>query len=232
MGSGMRAREKLGVPDAQLAKFDRSWVTKFMRRTDRITHTRNYSVSLARLGDSTPRGTCQDDGADANAPFDLQPFRHFQFRQHCTTVSEPSTPSRRPTWKFEGVKLDKSRVTVGVAANADGTERLPVLIIGSANVVVPFRPQQHQIHWVGNKNRQPADPLHYSYSAKASMNSQIFESWLMQLDQRMAAENRAIVLILDNVNSHKVTGIRLNNVRIAFYPRTPLLSSSRWTWAL
>ncbi|KAJ0391468.1 hypothetical protein P43SY_011393 [Pythium insidiosum] len=121
--------------------------------------------------------------------------------------------------EVDGVKLDKSRVTVGVAANADGTERLPVLIIGSANVPVPFRSQKHQIHWVGDKNRQPADPLfHYAYSAKAWMNSQIFESWLLELDQRMAAENRTVVLILDNVSSHKVNGIRLTNVRVEFLP--------------
>lgn len=51
------------------------------------------------------------------------------------------------------------------------------------------------------------------------MTGDIFRSWLLELDQRMRAENRSILLLVDNVSSHQVGNIDLTNVRLEFLPK-------------
>jgi hypothetical protein len=79
---------------------------------------------------------------------------------------------------MSGVKADKSRVTMVVGANATGTERLPLLITGTADTSVPFRNMLEHIHWVGDKTWQPQSPFfHYAHSKKGWMTGDIFRAW-------------------------------------------------------
>lgn len=55
-------------------------------------------------------------------------------------------------------------MTVVVATYASGTERLPLLIIGTSAMPVPFRAKADYIHWVDNKERAVDKPLfHYAH---------------------------------------------------------------------
>ena len=88
------------------------------------------------------------------------------------------------TLDFKGIpchggKLSKERITVLVAANADGTEKLPQLVIGKSKQPRCF------------KNVRSL-PTPYDFSSKAWMTSGIFESWLRKLDSKFWRQNRTV----------------------------------------
>ena len=103
-----------------------------------------------------------------------------------------------------GGKHSKDRVTVLVGANADGSEKLPLLVIGKSKKPRCFK----------NVNSLP---VVYDASKKAWMNSTIFTSWLRQLDKRFARQQRNVLLLLDNCPAHPdVEG--LTSIKVAMLP--------------
>nr|CCA19947.1 PREDICTED: similar to Tigger transposable elementderived protein 6 putative [Albugo laibachii Nc14] len=93
------------------------------------------------------------------------------------------------TEPISGRKSDKKRLTVAVVANADGTEKLPLLFVGSA--VKP--------HCFGRQSGE-----HHG-------------EWLNELNERMKKEGRQIMLLLDNASAH-CTEKLLSNVEIEMLP--------------
>jgi len=62
-------------------------------------------------------------------------------------------------------------------------------------------------------------PVTYVYSKKSWMNSDIMNNYVKQLDLRMRAEKRNIILLLDNAPSHpSADSYNASNVRIHFLP--------------
>lgn len=109
---------------------------------------------------------------------------------------------------------------MALGANCSGTERLPLLVIGTAAMPVPFRANAHLVHWVGDAERQPVDPVfHYAHTKKGWMAGAVFRAWLRELDERMRTANRSILLLVDNMSSHRVGDIGLTNVRLEFLPK-------------
>lgn len=87
--------------------------------------------------------------------------------------------------------MSKDRVTVMVGANADGSERLPLLVIGKSKNTRCF------------KNVRSL-PVEYNNSKKAWMTSEIFRAWLQKLNHRFQAQNRSVLLFIDNFPVHPV----------------------------
>ncbi|UYV80385.1 hypothetical protein LAZ67_19000038 [Cordylochernes scorpioides] len=90
------------------------------------------------------------------------------------------TPDKTLAFKHEkchGGKLSKERVTLLVGANMDGSEKLPLLMIGKAANPRCFK----------NVKTKPVD---YANSARAWMTSYLFEKWLLNLDKRFTKEKR------------------------------------------
>jgi len=69
--------------------------------------------------------------------------------------------------KSAGVKGKRVRLTYLLATNADGSEKLPPLIIGKAK-----RPQAF-----GNKTGEQLG-FHYQYNTKAWMTAVLYQEWL------------------------------------------------------
>lgn len=66
------------------------------------------------------------------------------------------------------------------------------------------------VHWhfasfsvLWKLNRRVAG-LEYTNAAKGCMNSVVFQHWIERLNERMREEGRHILLLLDNVSSHRV----------------------------
>ena len=76
----------------------------------------------------------------------------------------------------EGVKLQKERITAHFACNADGSHKLPLLIIGSA-----ARPRAFRAARININNLD----VTYRHNGTAWMNEVIFEEWLLWFDQQM-----------------------------------------------
>ncbi|GBN53223.1 Tigger transposable element-derived protein 4 [Araneus ventricosus] len=86
-------------------------------------------------------------------------------------------------------KQSKVRLTVLLAANKDGSEKLPPLMIGRSEKPRCFA-------------KVKSFPLKYKANRKAWTSSEIFKDWLKSLDKSMRVEKRIIIFFIDNCSAH------------------------------
>ena len=72
-----------------------------------------------------------------------------------------------------------------VCANMDGSEKLPLMVIGKFE-----RPRCF-------KNVKTL-PVAYKFNKKAWMTSVIFTDWLRKLDRQFTAQRRKVLMLVDN----------------------------------
>ena len=104
------------------------------------------------------------------------------------------TPDRGLSNKqHSGVKGKKTRLTYALTTNADGSEKLPPIVIGKAR-----RPRAF--------NKKTGDQLgfHYRNNAKAWMTSSLYGEWIKQWDTELSQKGRKILLLQDNFSGHIV----------------------------
>ena len=89
-----------------------------------------------------------------------------------------------------GGKHSKERLTVLAGANADGTEKFPLLVIGKSKNQRCF------------KNVRSL-PVQYDASSKAWMTSNMFETWVRSQDRRFCRQRRKVLMFLDNCPAHR-----------------------------
>lgn len=90
-----------------------------------------------------------------------------------------------------GVKGDKSRISVLVCTNSDGSDKLPALFIGSSAQPTSFK--RKKAHDYG---------LQYTHNKNAWMTGTIFGDWLQRIDTNFRKEERHVLLLLDNFSGH------------------------------
>ena len=90
-----------------------------------------------------------------------------------------------------GVKKDKARITVALCSNANGSDKLPPLVIGKTKSPRCFK--NVRVENLG---------VRYHYNQKSWMRGPIFESFLERLNARVRGRNA--VLLVDNASSHHV----------------------------
>lgn len=105
--------------------------------------------------------------------------------------------------KQHGSKQPKTRITLLVGANMNGTDKLPMFAIGKSKNPRAFK----------NVKRLP---VKYEANKKAWMRSDIFERWLNELDTKMKSEARKIAMIVDNCPAHP--HVELDNIELVFLP--------------
>ena len=103
-----------------------------------------------------------------------------------------------------GGKKSKSRLTVMVATNMDGSHKLPPLVIGKSKNPRFFK-------------HVKTLPVCYKSNRKAWMTSQLFEEWLKKLDRQFFAQNRKVAMVVDNCPAHPKIG-DLKAVELIFLP--------------
>ncbi|XP_069710975.1 tigger transposable element-derived protein 4 [Phaenicophaeus curvirostris] len=113
------------------------------------------------------------------------------------------------TFAFKGEtcsvgKLSTERITVVLGANVDGSEKLPLLVIG--------------------KNRSPCSfegmkslPVDYEANDIAWMTLEVFEHWVRKLDDRFQAQHRQVVILVDSLPAHTEVE-NLKSVKLVFSP--------------
>ncbi|XP_052564774.1 tigger transposable element-derived protein 4-like [Culex pipiens pallens] len=105
-----------------------------------------------------------------------------------------------------GGKYSKQRITVLCATNMDGSDKLPLLVIGKSKKPRCF------------KNVKSL-PVIYESNSKAWMTSLIFEKWLNDLDRKFGEENRKVLMFVDNCTAHpKRLQDKLININLQFFP--------------
>ena len=99
-----------------------------------------------------------------------------------------------------GGKRSKERITGLVCANSDGSEKLPLLIIGKFKKPRCFKGIKHL-------------PTEYEANQKAWMTGEIFASWVRKFDQKMHRQQRKVLLLVDNCPAHpRVTNLKATNL--------------------
>lgn len=106
--------------------------------------------------------------------------------------------------KCVGGKMSKERLTVFVCANATGTEKRELLVIGKSQKPRCF------------KNVKKL-PVKYTANRKSWMVTEIFEKEVKSWDEELVKNGRKIVLLLDNCTAHPhIQGLR--SIRLVFLP--------------
>lgn len=117
------------------------------------------------------------------------------------------TPDK--TFAFKGEKCSagkhsKERITVLVGANMDGSEKLPLLVIGKSANPRCFKNVRTK-------------PVEYEANKKAWMTGELFAKWLLKLDKKFHRQNRTVLLFIDNCTAHNNIPL-LQNVKVLFFP--------------
>lgn len=98
-----------------------------------------------------------------------------------------------------GCRKDEARFTVHFCCNMDGSERLPLWLIGCTASPRAFRVARINIHNLG---------IHWRASKRAWMTAVLMEEWLRWFDRQMSG--RKVALLLDNFSAHESAVERIN----------------------
>lgn len=90
-----------------------------------------------------------------------------------------------------GQKKDKTRITILLGVNATGTDKLMPWVIGNAKRPRPL-----------SRVNLERLPVRYRSNPKAWMNSSLFKEVLRHMDSYFRAQNKKILLLVDNAPSH------------------------------
>lgn len=200
-----RAAASIGITQSELIKFSNGWLQKFQHRYNislKRKHGEAGSVDEEAVRQGREKMQRLTDPYARSDIYNMDETAYYYMQEPATTLS------RRK--KVAGKKKDKRRLTMALATNADGSDKLPPLFIGTAAQPRPLR---------GHDVFEELGVV-YKNSPKGWMNSAIFEDWLRRLDERMRGEHRNILLLVDNVSSHKrPIEPPLTNVRLEFLPK-------------
>ena len=100
------------------------------------------------------------------------------------------------------MKSKKVRLTYALTSNADGSEKLPPMIIGKAQ-----KPRAFQ------KKAGTQLGFYYWTNAKAWMTAKLYQEWISDWDRKLRAKGRHILLLQDNFSGHKPPD-GLMNIRV------------------
>ncbi|KAJ8344476.1 hypothetical protein SKAU_G00318050 [Synaphobranchus kaupii] len=99
----------------------------------------------------------------------------------------------------------RDRITALLCANMAGTERQPLLVIGSTKQPRCFPPNLESL------------PVGYASDSKALMNSQLFQQWLQRWDRALRSSERRVCLLVTHCPAHPST-VALSNIQLKFLP--------------
>nr|CCA25693.1 jerky putative [Albugo laibachii Nc14] len=90
--------------------------------------------------------------------------------------------------------------SIPVTSNADGSTKILLLFVGTARQPRCFE----------GKSAEELG-IQYANAAKGWMNTELLTNWIERFSERMKSEGRHVLLLLDNVSSHRVI-VPLSNV--------------------
>lgn len=178
-----------------------SWIERFKRRHD--INFAKFSGEAADVNQNITAEWISKEWASIKKDFKDEDI----FNGDETGLFFKMSPGSTLKFKHEkcvGGKMSKERLTVFVCANATGTEKRELLVIGKSQKPRCF------------KNIKKL-PVKYRANKKAWMVSDIFEKELKLWDEELAKKNRKICLLLDNCTAHPhVNGLKF--IKLVFLP--------------
>ena len=195
----------LPLCDRTNLKFSSGWLYRFKKR--------NSFKCYKSHGES---GDADEVAAASHLPFLRSIVAEYALNDIFNADEFGLWHSRAPTstigpTRLNGMKLNKDRTTFLICANADGTERLPPLVVGRAQRPMCFRGLS-------------ASDLGFDYtgSLKGWMNTELFFNWLLRFDAYISStRDRKALLLIDNApcNGNEDTLPSPQNVRVLYLPK-------------
>lgn len=201
-GLVLKEKAKAFAKDLNIPNFSASegWLTNFKKRNDIVFK------KICGESASVNVDVCLDwEKKLETLTENYEP--HNIFNTDETGLFFKCLPDKTFTFKDEkchGGKHSKERLTVLLAVNMDGSEKLKPLIIGKSAKPRCFK---------GIKTF----PTTYRSNKKAWMTTELFNEWLMTLDADMKKQKRKILLFLDNCTVHN-NPPPLVNVKLHYFP--------------
>ncbi|KAG2190430.1 hypothetical protein INT47_006476 [Mucor saturninus] len=112
------------------------------------------------------------------------------------------------------LKKSKTRVTVGLLCNADGTYKGHPIVIGQFKSPSCFEENPKMLSMTAIGTRRYVE---YHHSPKAWMTTEIFSAYVKKLDIAFGREGRKVALLLDNASVHKLK-FKPVNIKLVFLP--------------
>ena len=103
-----------------------------------------------------------------------------------------------------GSKQPKSRITIVLCCNLDGTDKIELLCIGKYKKPRCF------------KNLKEL-PIKYANNKNSWMTRIIFNEFLTNLNEKMFKKNKRILLLLDQCSAHQ-KDLVFSNIKLLFFP--------------
>ncbi len=193
------------LPNVPKFEFSSGWLAKFKQRHQIRSHRRfgeNGAADTEIIEESLPRiRTILDQYALVDI-YNIDETGLFYRMQAGNSLA---------TRQLEGCKQNKERITITVCCNVDGSDKLPLWIIGKS-----FHPRCFK-----NINIDNLD-CKYHANKNAWMTQNIFKLWLTAFDRRM--DGRKVILLLDNCSVHikdvdlEKFNIQLRNTTLLYLP--------------
>ena len=195
--------ERIGIQDFQASH---GWMQKFGKR---------HGIKMNRIhgeAGSADISAMEIDKASIKESIDRFALKDvYNFDETALFYAAPprSTISRLG---FSGWKENKKRLTLGMICNADGTDKWQdILIIGHARRPYCFSKHQKRLEASDHGFNM------YHHNSNAWMTKSIFYFFLRRFDRSMKAQNRKVLLLLDNFSGHAVDYVP-TNVELLFLP--------------
>lgn len=195
--AGAKFYDQLGIPVNERQKLSNGWLESFKERVGLRSfrfHGEAQSANVEHVEDERARLKSLLAGWDLCNVFNMDE----------TALFYAMSPDRGlATTQHHGQKQSKVRLTLAFTANADGTERLPPLIIGRAK-----RPRCFQ--------KKTGEQLGFNYhsNSRAWMTGDIFRQWLVDWDKQLRNKNRKILLLVDNFSGHNYDTRSITNIEV------------------
>ncbi|XP_033869613.3 tigger transposable element-derived protein 4 [Acipenser ruthenus] len=105
-------------------------------------------------------------------------------------------------------KQSRKILTVVVGANVDGTEKLPLLVIGKSANPCSFKSVKSL-------------PVDYESNSKAGLTAEVFEKWVRKIDERFQAQQRRVALFVCQSPSYPELK-NLKAIELLYLPSTAM----------
>lgn len=193
--------DEFAIPENDRPTFSDGWVQKFLLR-------RNFK-SMKPAGE---RGSADMEAVRAELPILQQLIARYSpadvYNMDETGLFFSMAPDRTiASRQMGGMKKDKTRLTVALCANSNGTDKRALFFIGHSEKPRCFK-----------KKRAEELGFYYAWNKKAWMTSLLFQQWLEKFDLDMRKHQRQVLLLLDNAPTHAVRSLDLTNVSVMFLP--------------
>uniref|UniRef100_K3X4T0 HTH CENPB-type domain-containing protein n=1 Tax=Globisporangium ultimum (strain ATCC 200006 / CBS 805.95 / DAOM BR144) TaxID=431595 RepID=K3X4T0_GLOUD len=158
---------------------------------------------------------------------------------YALSPEKPASGGRGARQAATAKNYEKERLTIALAANAEGSERLEPFFIGTTKL--PKEVLQTGGGLGGNAGvgggasagslllldgDEPSVPFQYQDNPKAWMTPVLFQEWIGSFDTKLRDTQRTILLLIPQAPSHICIGLELTNIRVEMLPPPPSTTSS------